>query len=314
MEPAVDQLHLNFSPGSLTILNVILGLLMFGVALDIRVDDFRRILRDPRGPVIGLVAQFFLLPAATFGLTMLLKPEPSIALGMILVAACPGGNLSNFMTWLARGNAALSVSMTAVSTAAAIFLTPFNIAFWGGMNPHTAVLLRQIHLDPWSVFTLVLLILGFPLGLGMVVGARWPGLVDKVRKPVRWAGIVIFLAFVVLAIRANASNFHLWLLPAFGLVVLHNASALTLGYATARGLRLPRFDARAISIEVGIQNSGLGLVLIFNFFGGLGGMAVVAAFWGIWHIVSGLTVSTFWSRRPAPNPREAADAEPEACT
>ena len=124
MDPAVDQIRLSFDGGSLILLNVILGLLMLGVALDIRVADFVRIVRDPRGPLIGLVAQFLLLPAATFGLTLLLDPVPSVALGMILVAACPGGNISNFLAWLARGNAALSVGMTAISTAAAVVMTP----------------------------------------------------------------------------------------------------------------------------------------------------------------------------------------------
>ena len=113
MEPGIDEIRLAFNPASLMILNVILGVLMFGVALDIKVADFRRIARDPRGPLVGLGAQFLLLPGLTFLLTLILDPPPSVALGMILVAACPGGNISNFMTYLARGNAALSVGMTA---------------------------------------------------------------------------------------------------------------------------------------------------------------------------------------------------------
>lgn len=297
MEGAIDQIHLDFSPGSLLLLNAILGVLMFGVALDIEVDDFRRIVRDPRGPIIGLVGQFVLLPAATFAITMVIEPPPSVALGMILVAACPGGNLSNFMTYLARGNTALSVAMTATSTAAAVVMTPLNIAFWGSINPHTAPILRAIQLDPFEVFGLVLVILGIPLVLGMLVGAHFPRLVERVRQPVRIFGVVVFLAFVVIAINANREHFHVFLVPAFVMVILHNATALSLGYAAARLVRLPVADARAIAIEVGIQNSGLGLALIFDFFGGLGGMAIVAAFWGIWHIVSGLTVAYFWSSR-----------------
>lgn len=308
MDGAIDQLHLNFSPGSLVSLNVILGLLMFGVALDIRVEDFRRILRDPRGPLIGLGAQFLLLPAATFLITLLIEPPPSVALGMMLVAACPGGNISNFLTYLARGNTALSVAMTATSTAVAVVMTPFNIAFWGGLNPHTATLLRAIQLDPLEVFALVLVILGVPLLLGMAVGARFPRLVERVRRPVGALGVLVFLAFVVLAIRANLEHFHFFLVPTFLMVVLHNATALSLGYAAARLARLPAYDARAISIEVGIQNSGLGLALIFDFFGGLGGMAIVAAFWGIWHMVSGLTLSWLWSSRPLEEPRATPEA------
>lgn len=304
MEGAIDQIHLNFTPGSLISLNVILGVLMFGVALDIKLDDFRRIVRDPRGPLIGLGAQFLLLPAATFAITMLIQPPPSVALGMILVAACPGGNISNFLTYLSRGNTALSVAMTATSTAVAVVMTPFNLTFWGSLNPHTAKLLHQVQLDPMEVFVIVLVILGMPLVIGMLVGAHFPRLVERLRKPVRYFGVAVFLLFVVMAIRANLEHFHVFLLPAFLMVVLHNATALATGYFTARVLRLSEYDARAISIEVGIQNSGLGLALIFDFFTGLGGMAIVAAFWGIWHIVSGLSLSTFWSARPLePEPK-----------
>ncbi|HSG47313.1 MAG TPA: bile acid:sodium symporter, partial [Longimicrobiales bacterium] len=138
----VDALKLAFEPGTLVTLTVVLGLVMFGVARDLSVDDFRAVARKPRGAAIGLMAQFVFLPAATWALTMVLDLRPSIALGMILVAACPGGNMSNVITHLARGNTALSIGMTAVSTAVAVVMTPLNITFWGGLNPETAVILR----------------------------------------------------------------------------------------------------------------------------------------------------------------------------
>jgi BASS family bile acid:Na+ symporter len=294
----VDQIRLAFSPSSLMALNVILGVLMFGVALDIRVGDFKRLGKDPRGPLVGLLAQFFLLPAATFGLTLALDPHPTVALGMILVAACPGGNISNFMTFLARGNAALSVGMTAVSSTAALFMTPFNIAFWGSLNPKTASLLKSIAIDRGEMFGMVLLILGLPLVCGMFIGHRFPQFTRTVRQPLRILGAAIFVAFVVIGVKNNAAHFSGALLPIFAAVILHNALSLSLGYGVARALRLSAYDARAICIEVGIQNSGLGLVLIFNFFDGVGGMAVVAAAWGIWHIVAGLTLARIWSARP----------------
>jgi len=130
----VDQVRLNFNPQGLLVINIAIGLMMFGVALELKLEDFKRIILSPKAPVIGLVAQFMFLPALTFLLTLILRPQPSIALGMILVAACPGGNLSNIITYLAKGNCAVSISMTAVSTAAAVVMTPLNLALWGGVE------------------------------------------------------------------------------------------------------------------------------------------------------------------------------------
>lgn len=302
----IDQVQLNFNPTTLQILNIVIGFVMFGVALDLRIADFKRVFFPDknevtsgiRGPLIGLFAQFILLPAFTFLLTLIINPQPSIALGMILVAACPGGNLSNFLTHLAKGNTALSVSMTAVSTAAAIVMTPLNIAIWGGLHPTAKVLLRQVSLDPIEVFYTVLVILGIPLILGMSIAYKFPNLAAKLRKPFRFSSITFFIAFVLLAFRANF-NYFLGYVHMIALVVLlHNAMAFTMSYSLGRLSGLTRRDVRAVTIEVGIQNSALGLILIFNFFDGLGGMAVVCAGWGIWHIVSGLTLAFIWSRIP----------------
>ena len=133
----IDQVRLNFNAQGLFVINMAIGLMMLGVALDLKLEDFKRILIAPKAPCIGLVAQFILLPAFTFLLTLIVRPHPSMALGMILVAACPGGNLSNIMTYLAKGNCAISITMTAISTAAAIFMTPLNLSVWGSLNPHT---------------------------------------------------------------------------------------------------------------------------------------------------------------------------------
>ncbi len=296
---AVDAIRLHFNAQGLAAINAVIGLMMFGMALDLSTEDFLRILRAPKAPAIGLLAQFVLLPAFTFLLTLVIRPLPSMALGMILIGACPGGNLSNIMTYLARGNAAVSVSMTAVSTAAAVFMTPFNLALWGSLNPATASILRQVSLNPWDVFTTIFMILGVPLFLGMTAARLWPRLVARLRRPFKIFSVVVFLAVVALALAANWRIF----LNVVGLVVvvvfLHNALALSLGYGAGRLSRLPEADVRAVAIEVGIQNSALGLVLVFNFFDGLGGMAIIAAWWGIWHIIAGLTLSFFWSRRPA---------------
>ncbi len=301
MDPeAIDQAQLNFNPNGLLIVNAAIGLMMLGVALDLKLDDFKRILKAPVAPAIGLVAQFVLLPAATFLLVHLLQLHPSIALGMILVAACPGGNLSNIITYLSKGNTAVSVSMTAVSSVAAIFMTPLNLTLWGSLNPSTAAILREVSLSPFDVLITVFLILGVPLIIGLTLSKIFPNLAAKIRKPFKIFTLIFFMAIVLIALLRDRENFITVIgLVAFA-VFLHNALALSLGYGSAWVARLPERDRRAIAIEVGIQNSGLGLVLVFNFFDGLGGMAIVVAWWGIWHIIAGLTVSFFFSRRPLP--------------
>jgi len=296
----VDQVRLNFNPQGLLVINIAIGLMMFGVALDLKLEDFKRIIISPKAPGIGLVAQFMLLPALTFLLTLILRPQPSIALGMILVAACPGGNLSNIITYLAKGNCAVSISMTAVSTAAAVVMTPLNLALWGGLNPDTAEILRKVSLSPVDVFTTIFLILGIPLILGLTLSRIFPALADKVRKPFKIFSLVFFMVIVCGALAANWSIFLKVVGLVMLIVLLHNALALNLGYWSGRLCRLDERDSRAVCIEVGIQNSALGLVLVFNFFEGLGGMAILVAWWGIWHIIAGLITAFIFTRFALP--------------
>ncbi len=296
--PDIDTVRLNFNPGTLLLLNVVLGFVMFGVALELKADDFRRALRTPRALVIGLAAHHVVFPALTYGLVLLLQPRPSIALGMILVSACPAGNISNFLTHFAKGNTALSVSISTLSTLAAIPMTPLNIAAWGAQYAPARSILRQVAVDPLEMGLHVLLLLGLPLAAGLAVSRRWPGFTARARAPMKWFSLAFFLLFVVAALAANWTYFKLYVAMVVGVVLVHNASALATGYALAGAAALPERDRRAVAIECGIQNSGLGLILIFNFFDGLGGMAVVAAWWGIWHIVAGLSVASVWSRRP----------------
>ncbi len=296
----VDQVRLNFNPQGLLVINIAIGLMMFGVALDLKLEDFKRIIISPKAPGIGLVAQFMFLPALTFLLTLILRPQPSIALGMILVAACPGGNLSNIITYLAKGNCAVSISMTAVSTAAAVVMTPLNLALWGGLNPDTAEILRKVSLSPVDVFTTIFLILGIPLILGLTLSRIFPALADKVRKPFKIFSLVFFMVIVCGALAANWSIFLKVVGLVMLIVLLHNALALNLGYWSGRFCRLDERDSRAVCIEVGIQNSALGLVLVFNFFEGLGGMAILVAWWGIWHIIAGLITAFIFTRFALP--------------
>ncbi len=302
---ALDQVRLNFNPQGLFVINAAIGLMMLGVALELKLDDFKRIFIAPKAPGIGLGAQFILLPAFTFLLTLILRLPPSIALGMILVAACPGGNLSNIITYLARGNCAVSVSMTAVSTLAAIIMTPFNISLWGSLNPGTARILQTVHLSPVDVFITVFIILGIPLCIGMLISRLFPDLADKIRQPFKLFSLIFFIGIVIAALAVNWQNFIHYVGLVFIGVLIHNALALNLGYWTGRLFRLSEGDNRAVSIEVGIQNSGLGLVLVFNFFEGLGGMAIIVAWWGIWHIIAGLITAFIFSYRSLPDVYQA---------
>ena len=294
----VDEIRLNFNPASLAVLNAVLAFLMFGIALDTKLEDFRRVMRMPLAFTVGIVAQFIALPAITYVLTLLLQPGPSIALGMILVACCPPGNVSNILTHRANGNVALSVSMTAVSNAIAIVAMPLNFAFWGGIHPTAAPLLKTIALDPLEMLVHILLIIGIPFVLGIWCAHRFPGWTARFKKPVRILSFVALIAFIVGAIAGNWRYFLDYVGLVLLAVVIHDALAFGTGYAIARAVGLPDYDRRALSIEVGIRNAGLGLVIIFSFFGGLGGMAVVAGVWGFWDIIAGLLLAGWWAKRP----------------
>ncbi|MTI45629.1 BASS family bile acid:Na+ symporter [Roseibium hamelinense] len=295
----VDSVLLNFSPGSMVLLNAILAIVMFAVAIEIQTADFRALLRTPKPFLVGIFAQFLMLPAVTFLLVLAVQPRGSIALGLILVAACPGGNISNFITHRAGGNAALSVSLTAFSTIGSVVLTPVNIAFWGGLYEPSRALLTAIEINPVQVALTVSLMLLVPLMLGMTLNAKAPLAATTIRRPLQILSMAIFMAFIGLALTANWTFFTAFAGEIVPIVVAHNALALTSGYLIATLTGLSPYDRRALSIETGIQNSGLGLVLIFGFFQGLGGMAVVAAFWGVWHAVSGLALAKWFSRTEA---------------
>lgn len=293
----IDQISIQFDQGFLKTINIALAIIMFGVALDIKLSQVKNILRRPKTPAIGLFIQFMALPALTMGLIYLFNPAPSIALGMILVAACPGGNLSNFLTCFSGGNTTLSVTMSAISTLLSVIMTPLNFSFWGSLNPQTAKLIQQIEVNPFEIFLTVLTILIIPSILGALFGFYFSNLADKIKKPFKYLSILFFIAVVGGALNANWEHFLNYIHMIFTIVVVTNACALALGFYSGRLFKLSTDDSKAISFEVGIQNTGFGLILIFNFFDGLGGMALGAAWWGIWHIISGLILATFWARK-----------------
>ncbi|TVZ60104.1 BASS family bile acid:Na+ symporter [Flavobacteriaceae bacterium MAR_2010_105] len=294
MEP-LDAAQINFDTNGLWILNIALAVVMFGVALGISVHDFKALLHQPKLLWVGLLSQFVALPLVTFLLIIITQPQPSIALGMMMVAACPGGNISNFMTHMANGNMALSVSLTAMGTFLAIIFTPLNFQLYGNLYEPTAQLLQAVALDPLELVKLVLLILGIPLVLGMLLRYYRDALAIRLSKALKPISILVFVAIVVMAFSNNIDVFNTYIHHVLGLGIMHNILAIGLGWWIAKSFSLSLKDRRTIAIETGIQNSGLGLLLIFSFFNGLGGMAILAAFWGIWHIVSGLSLALFWS-------------------
>ncbi len=292
----VDGIELAFAPGSLVTLNVVLGLIMLGIALDTSPSDFKAVVRHPKPFVIAILAQLLLLPVVTFALTLVLPVTPSMALGMILVACCPPGNISQVLTHRAGGNVALSVSMTAVANPLYIVFLPLSVAFWGSLRPGTRELLQTVALDPWEMLLNVFLIIGLPFIVGLLIRAKFPGFAKKVQPFVKWFSLLALVAFIVIALIGNWGVF----ISVLGIIVLvvtiHDGVALALGYGTAVLGGLATRERKAMTFEVGIRNAGLGLGLIFAFFGGLGGMAIVAGWWGIWDIVAGLIVAGLWAR------------------
>ncbi|WP_026453404.1 bile acid:sodium symporter family protein [Saccharomonospora iraqiensis] len=293
----VDAIRIEFEPSSLTTLKIVLGAILFGIALDTRPADFVAAARRPGTIALGVLAQFLLLPAITFVLTLVLDVRASVALGMLLVACCPPGNVSNVLTHRARGDVALSVSMTGVGNVLAIVLMPLNLAFWGGLHPTGHTVLREIELGAADMLAEVGFVIGLPFAAGLTIARLQPGLA---RVGARVLGPVSFLALAGVIVVGVADNWGVFL-DYIGVVLLavflHDAVALGTGFGVAKLTRLPQASTKAMTFEVGIRNSGLGLLLVFSFFDGLGGMALVAAWWGIWDIIAGLTVAQLWSLR-----------------
>lgn len=276
-------------------MNLVLGLVMFGVALEISVNDFKPLWVKPKALILGLFSQFVLLPAVTYLLIVFIEPLPSIALGMFMVAACPGGNISNFISYLSKANTALSVSLTAIATLLAIVMTPLNFHFWSMLYAPSSSLIQDISISPFEMIKLVSLLLGLPLVLGMYVNYYRPTLAKRLAKNLKVVSLLFFICLVFIALYNNRVIFMDYIIYVFWIVLIHNLIAFSTGYSVGKLFRLQEDSVKSITIETGIQNSGLGLLLIFTFFDGLGGMALLAAFWGIWHIVSGLILAAFWT-------------------
>jgi BASS family bile acid:Na+ symporter len=307
----LDDVRIKFSEQGMHVVNIVLAFVMFGVALGLRVQMFKDVLRYPKSALVGFFSQVVGLPTVTFLLVVVFHYlhwiTPMVAMGMILVAACPGGNISNFMSQFAKANTELSISLTAVSTALATVITPFNFWFWGYLyvnfiNKGAGAALRTLDIPILQMFETVFILLGIPLIVGMLTVRYLPKVAEKLKKPLQYFSLIFFMGMVVMAFGNNVDLFLKYIFFVFILVLIHNGAAFGLGYGLATAFKLPDIDRRSLTIETGIQNSGLGLVLLFNtkIFPhdlAIGGMLFITAWWGIWHIISGLSISFYWSRR-----------------
>ena len=307
---SLDAIDVTMGGGS-TVLNIVLAFVMFGVALGIKPRTFIDILKNPKSIILGIICQMLLLPALTLLLVIVMGNwiSPMIALGMILVAACPGGNISNFITSLSRGNVELSVSLTAFNTALCVFSTPINFAIWGNLYLKYAakqdIILPELQIPFWEIFQSIVIIMGIPLVLGILCSQYLPKVAKKLNKPLQSLSIVVFVVMVVGIFASNFDAFMKCIQYIFLVVLLHNLLALGIGFSTSTLLKVPYKDRRTLTIETGIQNSGLGLILLLNphifpdsgAWANNGGMLVITAWWGVWHIISGLTLAYAWRIR-----------------
>jgi BASS family bile acid:Na+ symporter len=283
---------------------------MFGVALDMKVADFKRIIEYPRSVAVGLTSQLLVLPILTVLLIKVWGPAPSMALGLILIAACPGGNISNYAVHLGKGNTALSVTMTSIITLSAFVLTPLSFALWSKLIPETQPILQTISVSPLDMVRIILQLIVVPLAAGMWLNRRYSSFTDKIKKPIRRISLLLFASFIFFAVFGNRANIAKYLHLVFLLVVVHNIIALVAGYTFARLNRRSLADSKAICMETGIQNAGLGLIIILNFFGDYGGMMLVAAFWGVWDLASAFGLALFWRYRSSAEEIKIAVSEP----
>ncbi len=283
----LDNIRIEMGGPWENLLAAMLALMMFAVALGLRPSHFAFFKTDPKHYFAGVLTQIIGLPLLTLGLVWVLHPLPSLALGMIVVACCPGGNVSNLLTLFGRGNTALSVSMTATSSLAAAFLTPISVLFWLSLYPPTAHLLQSIHLDAVRFLEQSLLILVLPILSGMALAYKFPKRAKRLQKPLALIGGLSMLAIVLFGFWKYRDLIPQLALLVIPLVVIHNALAFALGYLVGRLTKADIPTRRAMTFEIGIQNSGLGFVILVTQLAGLGGAAVLVGMWGLWHMIGG---------------------------
>lgn len=304
----IDDIKVTLNTVGMDTINIVLAFVMYGVALGIKPHIFVDVFKKPKSVILGACCQLILLPLITFLLALLMDKcgwiTWTMALGMILVASCPGGNISNFISSLSKANIELSVSLTAISTALAVIMTPFNFWFYGNLFlkcANVAGEVPQLVIPLFDVFKTIFILLGIPLVCGVLTTRFLPKVADKLKKPFQWISIIFFIAMVILSFLGNLDAFAKCIKYIFLIVLIHNFAALCIGFSVGTIFKVPRKDRRTLTIETGIQNSGLGLVLLLgtSIFAGLpahGGMLVITAWWGVWHIISGLVVALFFNK------------------
>lgn len=266
----------------------LLGLIMFGMGLTLTAADFKIIATHPKAVIVGVVAQFVIMPLTAWLLAVVFQLPPEIAVGVILVGCCPGGTASNVMTFLARGNVALSVAVTSVSTLLAPLFTPaiFYLLAHQWLEISAASMF-------WSIVKIVLL----PIALGVLAHTLFQKQTEKAADAlplVSVAAIVLIVAAVVGASKGKIMESGLLIL---GVVVLHNALGYALGYWAAKLLKLPYDAQKTLAIEVGMQNSGLGAALAATHFAMMPVAAVPSALFSVWHNISGSLLASYWSAK-----------------
>ena len=296
----LDALRIVLHPVFQAALAGALFIIMFSVALGLKVEHFAAIMEKPKAYASGAIGQIVGLPLLTLGLVFVLSPPASIALGMIVVASCPGGNVSNLMTYFGRGDVALSVALTATSSLVAAFFTPALILLWAGIYPPTANLLQSIEFNAVAFLLQTTALLAVPLLSGMAIAHWVPNLAARMRKPGAAVGAGILAIVVVVGSFDMAAHLFAAMPLILPPVLLHSASAFLLGGIIGRVIQAEIAARRTLTFEIGLQNTGLALVILLGQLQGLGGAAAVAAVWGVWHLIAGGFMVWAFRRKSAP--------------
>jgi BASS family bile acid:Na+ symporter len=279
------------------VVSALLGVVMFGMGLATRLEDFKIVFSRPKDVAVGCAAQFTIMPALAFALSRLFGLDEALAVGVVLVGCCPGGTASNVMTYLAKGDLALSVGMTGVSTLLAPVLTPLLTLILAG---------KTVEVDAAGMFVGILWVVVLPIALGLVAKRLFPRATERAVRFMPMVSSVAIAVIIAIVVAANARRLLDGGFAVAAVVVLHNMCGLALGYLLAAALRLSEPKRRALCIEVGMQNSGLAASLAAAYFAAYPMAAVPGAIFSVWHNISGAFVARLFARRgvPASDTRE----------
>ncbi len=292
----IDLVRLNLNQNSINVLKIIIGLIMFGVALDLKIEDFRRLSQNLKPLLLGLLGHYILFPLLTYLMILVFGLRPSIALGLAMVSICPAGNLANLFSNTAKGNTAISVGVTSLTTLLAMFTMPVSLMFLGNLIPGANALLTEIQINTLEMLEGVFVIMGIPLIAGMALTKFNESLSSKLKKVLGKLSFVFLLVFIVGALVANFQHFMNYIHMIVGVVLAHSILAILTGIIISKAAGLNSFDMKGILFPISVKNTALGLALVFQFFHGMGGMALIVAWWGITQITMGILISTYFKK------------------